>query len=72
LGSSAFAATFSSAFVFAGLAFGLASGLVGEGRLQYDASWVAVLCGSILTLIAFLFWLYRQHTKRTARELAFR
>lgn len=57
-------------FVFAGLAFGLAASLVGEGYLQYAVSWEAVVVGVGLTFLGIAFWLSLHALRVVKRELA--
>jgi hypothetical protein len=57
-------------FVFAGLAYGLAASLVGEGYLQYAVSSEAVVVGVILTFLGIGFWLLRHAIRVMQRELA--
>jgi hypothetical protein len=56
-------------FVFAGLAFGLAAGLVGDGYQRYSVSGEAVFIGVSLALLGFVLWLAHHAYVLAKREL---
>jgi hypothetical protein len=63
--------TRNAAFVFVGLAFGLAATLVGEGYLQFSVSTEAMKLGVFLTFLAIGLWFLGYALRLIKRDLAF-